>query len=170
MYAAAVACHTRADRRTFCALVCSPHSGGDATLGRHGSVCRCFSVASSGARAACEITAARAHATQARSHIPAVRMCRQGRYALFGHSMGAWIVWEMLQEITRKGLPLPLHLFVSGNRWVYMPGCGELQPGLLCVFRTGQAVVVLYMWQQWLGTQWNSIGPLQALTRMVGHQ
>lgn len=41
---------------------------------------------------------------------------REGAYALFGHSMGAWIVWEMLQEIHRRGLPLPVRLFVSGNR------------------------------------------------------
>jgi len=42
---------------------------------------------------------------------------REGNYAIFGHSMGAWIAWEMLQEITRRGLPLPVRLFVSGNRW-----------------------------------------------------
>jgi surfactin synthase thioesterase subunit len=30
--------------------------------------------------------------------------------------MGAWVAWEMLQELTRRGLPLPVKLFVSGNR------------------------------------------------------
>eukprot|EP00775_Hariotina_reticulata_P005323 gene5323-5558_t len=30
--------------------------------------------------------------------------------------MGAWIAWEVLQEITRRGLPLPARLFASGNR------------------------------------------------------
>jgi surfactin synthase thioesterase subunit len=48
--------------------------------------------------------------------LPLARVRRQGPYALFGHSMGAWIVWEMLQEISRRGLPLPVRLFASGNR------------------------------------------------------
>eukprot|EP00879_Flechtneria_rotunda_P020393 GHRR01021455.1.p1 GENE.GHRR01021455.1~~GHRR01021455.1.p1 ORF type:complete len:251 (+),score=68.91 GHRR01021455.1:166-918(+) len=44
------------------------------------------------------------------------------QYALFGHSMGAWIAWEMLQEITRRGLPLPARLYVSGNRAAHLHG------------------------------------------------
>lgn len=41
---------------------------------------------------------------------------RSGPYALFGHSMGAWLAWEVLQELARRQLPLPLRLYVSGNR------------------------------------------------------
>eukprot|EP00878_Enallax_costatus_P021992 GHUV01023314.1.p1 GENE.GHUV01023314.1~~GHUV01023314.1.p1 ORF type:complete len:203 (+),score=34.45 GHUV01023314.1:785-1393(+) len=50
-----------------------------------------------------------------------------GSYALFGHSMGAWIAWEVLQEISRRGWPVPLRLFVSGNRCA-RPGCSQQQP------------------------------------------
>lgn len=75
------------------------------------------------------VTAAVADVTAGKQHVSGVCMCRQGRYALFGHSMGAWIVWEMLQEITRRGLPLPLRLFVSGNRWAYGSGCGVVACG-----------------------------------------
>lgn len=36
------------------------------------------------------------------------------RYALFGHSMGALIAFEMARELRRRGAADPLHLFVSG--------------------------------------------------------
>jgi medium-chain acyl-[acyl-carrier-protein] hydrolase len=35
-------------------------------------------------------------------------------YALFGHSMGGMIAYELIQELRRRGAPLPMHLFVSG--------------------------------------------------------
>lgn len=35
-------------------------------------------------------------------------------YALFGHSMGGMIAYELVQELGRRGAPLPVHLFVSG--------------------------------------------------------
>jgi medium-chain acyl-[acyl-carrier-protein] hydrolase len=35
-------------------------------------------------------------------------------YALFGHSMGGMIAYELVQELRRRGAPLPMHLFVSG--------------------------------------------------------
>ena len=37
-------------------------------------------------------------------------------YALFGHSVGATIAFEVARGLRREGLPLPLHLFVSGCR------------------------------------------------------
>lgn len=37
-------------------------------------------------------------------------------YALFGHSVGAMIAFELTRALRREGLPLPLHLFVSGCR------------------------------------------------------
>ncbi len=37
-------------------------------------------------------------------------------YALFGHSVGATIAFEVARTLRREGLPLPLHLFVSGCR------------------------------------------------------
>jgi medium-chain acyl-[acyl-carrier-protein] hydrolase len=35
-------------------------------------------------------------------------------YALFGHSMGGMIAYELIQELRRRGAQPPLHLFVSG--------------------------------------------------------
>ncbi|MDK2968067.1 thioesterase domain-containing protein [Lacrimispora sp.] len=37
-------------------------------------------------------------------------------YAIFGHSMGSWIAFELYHEIIKSGLPMPEHLFFSGNR------------------------------------------------------
>ncbi|KAL6758205.1 Alpha/Beta hydrolase protein [Haematococcus lacustris] len=46
-----------------------------------------------------------------------VRQCSQDRaYAVFGHSMGAWIAYEVVQELQQTGHALPLHLFVASNR------------------------------------------------------
>jgi len=36
-------------------------------------------------------------------------------YALFGHSMGALIAYELAQKIKDNGLPQPLHIFFSGR-------------------------------------------------------
>jgi surfactin synthase thioesterase subunit len=36
-------------------------------------------------------------------------------YALFGHSMGARLAFEVVRELTAAGEPLPCHLFVSGS-------------------------------------------------------
>lgn len=35
-------------------------------------------------------------------------------YALFGHSMGGMIAYELVQELRLRESPLPMHLFVSG--------------------------------------------------------
>lgn len=36
------------------------------------------------------------------------------RYALYGHSLGALVAFELVREIRRRGGPEPVHLFVSG--------------------------------------------------------
>jgi surfactin synthase thioesterase subunit len=35
-------------------------------------------------------------------------------YAVYGHSLGALVAFELLREIRRRGGPGPVHLFVSG--------------------------------------------------------
>lgn len=35
-------------------------------------------------------------------------------FALFGHSMGALVAYELARELLVRGVPLPRHLFVSG--------------------------------------------------------
>ncbi|AKG35479.1 thioesterase II family protein [Paenibacillus durus] len=39
-----------------------------------------------------------------------------GCYALFGHSMGSWLAYEVYYAIRRAGGNQPLHLFVSGRQ------------------------------------------------------
>jgi surfactin synthase thioesterase subunit len=36
-------------------------------------------------------------------------------FALFGHSMGALVAFELARALRRRGLPAPRHLFVSGH-------------------------------------------------------
>jgi surfactin synthase thioesterase subunit len=40
----------------------------------------------------------------------------QGRYAVYGHSLGALVGFELLRELRRLGAPAPVHLFVSGSQ------------------------------------------------------
>lgn len=42
-------------------------------------------------------------------------------YALFGHSMGGLIAFELAREFRRQKLPLPRHLFISGARAPHIP-------------------------------------------------
>jgi surfactin synthase thioesterase subunit len=42
------------------------------------------------------------------------RLPQGGPYAVYGHSMGALVAFELLREIRRRGEPGPVHLFVSG--------------------------------------------------------
>ncbi|WP_405590542.1 thioesterase II family protein [Streptomyces sp. NBC_01190] len=45
-------------------------------------------------------------------------------FALFGHSMGALLCYELAHEFTARGTP-PRHLFVSGLEAPYLPSEGE---------------------------------------------
>lgn len=47
------------------------------------------------------------------------------RYALFGHSMGAVVAFEVARALRKAGRPGPAHLFVSGRR----PGSGAGNEG-----------------------------------------
>jgi medium-chain acyl-[acyl-carrier-protein] hydrolase len=48
-------------------------------------------------------------------------------YALFGHSMGAIVAFELVREIRKRGAPAPVHLFVSGRHAPQLP---DPHPGL----------------------------------------
>mmetsp|Transcript_14881 Transcript_14881/g.37687 ORF Transcript_14881/g.37687 Transcript_14881/m.37687 type:complete len:270 (+) Transcript_14881:53-862(+) len=41
---------------------------------------------------------------------------RKQPYCLLGHSLGAWIAFELCQELRRRHEPLPIKLYVSANR------------------------------------------------------
>lgn len=42
-------------------------------------------------------------------------------FALYGHSMGALIAFELARELRRRSCPSPAHLFVSGYRAPHLP-------------------------------------------------
>jgi len=42
-------------------------------------------------------------------------------YALFGHSMGSWLAYEVYRKLQQEGAPMPFHLFVSGNHAPQIP-------------------------------------------------
>ena len=44
-----------------------------------------------------------------------------GPFALFGHSMGATISFEVARELRRRGVMEPAHLFVAGRRAPQLP-------------------------------------------------
>ncbi|HZU57904.1 MAG TPA: alpha/beta fold hydrolase [Actinocrinis sp.] len=44
------------------------------------------------------------------------------RYALFGHSMGALVAYEVACELRRRGFAEPAHLFVSGSKAPHLYG------------------------------------------------
>lgn len=44
-----------------------------------------------------------------------------GRYALYGHSMGALVVFELARRLRELGLPQPAHVFVSGRPAPQLP-------------------------------------------------
>ncbi|HEV2148792.1 MAG TPA: thioesterase domain-containing protein, partial [Longimicrobiaceae bacterium] len=42
-------------------------------------------------------------------------------YAVFGHSLGGLLGFELVRELRRRGAPLPAHLFVSASRAPHLP-------------------------------------------------
>ncbi len=62
-----------------------------------------------------------------------------GRYALFGHSVGALVAFRLASRLRESGAPSPVHLFVSGRAAPHLPDTrpqlrdlpiGELVPHL----------------------------------------
>jgi medium-chain acyl-[acyl-carrier-protein] hydrolase len=50
-------------------------------------------------------------------------------YALFGHSMGARVAFELARVLRDRNAPSPLHLFASGSRAPHVPSGGpDLHP------------------------------------------
>jgi surfactin synthase thioesterase subunit/phosphopantetheinyl transferase len=51
----------------------------------------------------------------------AVAAHADGRYALYGHSMGARIAFEVTRELSRLGVPLPVRLYVGAAHPPHLP-------------------------------------------------
>lgn len=59
-------------------------------------------------------------------------------YALFGHSMGTLLAYELAQAMQSRGLPQPVHLFVAGRRAMHIGPFGELTHELTDEFLIGR--------------------------------
>lgn len=102
-------------------LVCLPHAGGSASF---------FFPLAKALAPAVEVLAVQYPGRQDRRHEPPVdsiagltnrllevlRSVDDRPLALFGHSMGAIIGYEVALRMTDAGLPAPVHLFASGRR------------------------------------------------------
>jgi len=102
-------------------LVCLPHAGGSASF---------FFPVSRALAPAVEVLAVQYPGRQDRRHEPpvdnipdladriidALRQLDDRPLALFGHSMGAVLGYEVALRLRDAGLPPPAHLFVSGRR------------------------------------------------------
>lgn len=100
-------------------LICLPYAGGSATF---------FREWAERLPADIELIAAQYPGRQdlfTEPHIPQLELlvhrllaelqpCLSGRFALFGHSMGAAIAFELAVELERQGRPTPVRLFLSG--------------------------------------------------------
>jgi medium-chain acyl-[acyl-carrier-protein] hydrolase len=108
-------------------LYCVPHAGGGA------SAFRAWGAALPGV----EVRSVQLPGREDRIGEPALRSAAEiagpladalqddgapsGRWALFGHSMGALVGFEVLRELRRRGTPGPVHFFASGHRAPQLP-------------------------------------------------
>ncbi len=53
--------------------------------------------------------------------LEAVRPLLDVPYAIYGHSMGAWIGYELVRALQQAGRPLPDHLFVGARQAPHLP-------------------------------------------------
>ena len=99
-------------------LFCLPFAGGGASLFRH------WSPAFAPLAELCPIQLPGREGRLGEPAIPSLRPLVERlagalephldrRYAIFGHSMGALIGFELVRELRRRGLALPVHLFLA---------------------------------------------------------
>jgi surfactin synthase thioesterase subunit len=101
-------------------LLCLPHAGGGAATFRDWnqdlpSSIECLAVEYPGRGARMHDEPFRRVRDLAESAAQALARWCEGRYFMFGHSVGALVAFEMARLLSRRGHP-PAHLFVSGCR------------------------------------------------------
>ncbi|MFO0762832.1 MAG: thioesterase domain-containing protein [Byssovorax sp.] len=79
----------------------------------------------------------------------AVRPLLDRPFALFGHSVGALVAFELARRLRAEGLPAPIHLFASGRhapQWIIEERAQDLSdPDFIALLRTlnGLPIAVL---------------------------
>ncbi|HEX8190449.1 MAG TPA: alpha/beta fold hydrolase [Pyrinomonadaceae bacterium] len=111
-------------------LFCFPHAGGGASL---------FRLWHAGLPARVEVCGVQLPGREGRwreepftemgallgALAPAIIPLCDVPFALFGHSMGALVAFELVRELRRRGLRAPAHLFISGRRAPRTPERGS---------------------------------------------
>jgi medium-chain acyl-[acyl-carrier-protein] hydrolase len=107
-------------------ILCFPHAGAGAAMFRtwpeflpEGVELACPSLPGRDERAA-ELPLADMQAL-VQVVVEQVRPVLDRPYCLFGHSLGAFVAFELARALTREGAPQPLHLFVAAQRAPRLP-------------------------------------------------
>jgi medium-chain acyl-[acyl-carrier-protein] hydrolase len=110
-------------------LLCLPYAGGGASAFRHwpdaltSSIEVCPVQLPGRENRFVEAPFTRAEAV-VEAMAPALRPVLDRPYALFGHSMGAMLGFELIRHLRRRGDPLPVQFFVSAARAPQLPRPG----------------------------------------------
>lgn len=114
-------------------LYCLPHAGGAASAyrswaGRIGAVTVC-PIQLAGRETRMNDTPHHRMAPLVSELADVILADADGPYAVYGHSLGALVGYELLREIRRRGGPDPVHLVVSGCPAPHRPGPGVSRTG-----------------------------------------
>jgi len=101
-----------------CDLVCLPHAGGGGAVfrdwQRHTDVLRVSAVLLPGRETRLREPAHTDVDALVEELLEPMRQVVTGQYALYGHSMGALVAFELTRRLRSAGLPMPLGLFLAG--------------------------------------------------------
>jgi medium-chain acyl-[acyl-carrier-protein] hydrolase len=117
-------CHL-GGRKNSIALVCVPHAGGGTTIFRSWpkslpSV-EFYALGLPGREARLDQPPFTTCDSLVASALEAMQPLSQRPFALFGHSMGGLVAFEIARSLRRNNAMTPLHLFVSGFRAPHLP-------------------------------------------------
>lgn len=109
-------------------LLCLPHAGGGSVEYRAwpehfpGSVEVCPIVLAGREHRLSESPHTDLRALARELAVAVAPVVRAAPYAVYGHSMGGWVAFELIRALRRLGEPLPVHLFVGARRAPHLPG------------------------------------------------
>lgn len=107
-------------------LFCFPHAGGGASMFRawHETLpepVEVYGIQLPGRESRWKETPVADAQALMQDIVPAIQPCLDVPFVLYGHSMGSLLAFDLACDLRRRGLPQPLHLFVSGRRAPVLP-------------------------------------------------